>query len=311
MSDADLMAPYQHIANVPGKGFRAKMIDAFNVWLKVPEDKVQRIKSIVDKLHTSSLVIDDIEDNSKLRRGVPVAHSIYGIAATINSANYVYFLALQEAISLVPEDDGHNSRKLLVAFSEEMCNLHKGQGRDIYFRDSAVVPTEEQYVDMVAGKTAGLFRLTVRFMQIFSDLQKDFTPMLNKMGVYFQILDDYLNLQSSRYHDSKTFCEDITEGKYSFPIIHSIHQFTKENDDRLHKILRKCTESEDLKKYALALMSQTDSFTYTRNALDKLYKEILEEIAKIGENPPLLKLLEKLHSQTQEQPEVPSDGFAF
>lgn len=35
--------------------------------------------------------VDDIEDNSKLRRGVPVAHSIYGVASTINAANYVYF----------------------------------------------------------------------------------------------------------------------------------------------------------------------------------------------------------------------------
>jgi hypothetical protein len=40
--------------------------------------------------------IDDVEDNSSLRRGFPVAHSIYGVAQTINSANYVYFCALRE-----------------------------------------------------------------------------------------------------------------------------------------------------------------------------------------------------------------------
>lgn len=44
--------------------------------------------------------IDDIEDNSKLRRGIPVAHSIYGVAQTINSANYVYFLALQKITAM-------------------------------------------------------------------------------------------------------------------------------------------------------------------------------------------------------------------
>lgn len=37
--------------------------------------------------------VDDIEDNSKLRRGMPVAHSIYGVPSTINTANYVYFQA--------------------------------------------------------------------------------------------------------------------------------------------------------------------------------------------------------------------------
>ena len=44
--------------------------------------------------------IDDIEDNSKLRRGNPVAHSIYGVAQTINSANYMYFLALEKTIEM-------------------------------------------------------------------------------------------------------------------------------------------------------------------------------------------------------------------
>lgn len=44
--------------------------------------------------------IDDIEDNSILRRGVPVAHSIYGVASTINAANYVCFLALAKVQQL-------------------------------------------------------------------------------------------------------------------------------------------------------------------------------------------------------------------
>lgn len=44
--------------------------------------------------------IDDIEDNSCLRRGVPVAHSIYGVASTINAANYVLFIALEKVQEL-------------------------------------------------------------------------------------------------------------------------------------------------------------------------------------------------------------------
>lgn len=44
--------------------------------------------------------VDDIEDNSELRRGIPVAHHIYGTPQTINTANYVYFLAMQELIKL-------------------------------------------------------------------------------------------------------------------------------------------------------------------------------------------------------------------
>lgn len=44
--------------------------------------------------------LDDIEDNSVLRRGIPVAHSIYGVGSTINAANYVMFIALKKSIEL-------------------------------------------------------------------------------------------------------------------------------------------------------------------------------------------------------------------
>ena len=54
------------------------------------------IDEVVRNLHTASLLVDDIEDNSKLRRGVPVVHSIYGIPHTLNTANYVYVLALED-----------------------------------------------------------------------------------------------------------------------------------------------------------------------------------------------------------------------
>jgi geranylgeranyl pyrophosphate synthase len=55
-------------------------------------------------LHNASLLIDDIKDSSKLRRGVPVAHNIYGVPLTINAANYIYFLAMQKAFALQHSD---------------------------------------------------------------------------------------------------------------------------------------------------------------------------------------------------------------
>lgn len=136
------MEPFQYIASVPGKDIRARLIDAFNAWLNISADKLDVVKGIVSKLHNASLMIDDIEDNSKLRRGVPVAHHIYGIAATINSANYVYFETLKLA------HDTHNPRAI-NAFVDEMLNLHHGQGLDIYWRDNHRCPSEEEYAEMV------------------------------------------------------------------------------------------------------------------------------------------------------------------
>ena len=73
---------------------------AFNHWMKIPEDKVIQIGEIVQMLHNSSLLVDDIEDNSVLRRGIPVAHKIYGVPTTINAANYIMFMGLERVLKL-------------------------------------------------------------------------------------------------------------------------------------------------------------------------------------------------------------------
>jgi len=106
-------------------------------------------------------MIDDIEDNSKLRRGTPVAHVVYGVPQTLNTANLVYFMALSEVHAL------GNPRAVQV-FLDEMLNLHRGQGLDIFWRDNNVCPTEEEYIHMVKNKTGGLFRLSVLLMQVLS-----------------------------------------------------------------------------------------------------------------------------------------------
>jgi geranylgeranyl pyrophosphate synthase len=56
-------------------------------WLNVPDDTLRHIKGIIRKLHNASLLIDDIEDSSTMRRGQPVAHAIYGVPLTINCGN--------------------------------------------------------------------------------------------------------------------------------------------------------------------------------------------------------------------------------
>lgn len=157
-----LLGPYDYLEDQPGKNVRAQLIAAFNIWLKVPPSSLQIITKVVGMLHTASLLVDDVEDNSLLRRGVPVAHSIFGTAQTINSANYVYFLALKELLKL-------GNSKVIDIYTEELCNLHRGQGMDLFWRDTLTCPSEEDYLEMVGNKTGGLFRLAVRMMQAESE----------------------------------------------------------------------------------------------------------------------------------------------
>jgi len=294
MEDEKLLAPYHYIASVPGKDVRGKLIDCFNLWLKVPEESVSEVKDIIGDLHNASLLIDDIEDNSKLRRGVPVAHSIFGVAPVINTANYVYFLALERCHQL-----GNDSA--MKVFVSEMINLHKGQGYDIQWRDTVNCPSEEQYTSMVQDKTGGLFRLAVGLLQSFatSCQDSDFVPLVNNLGLYFQIRDDLINLADEEYMKSKSFCEDLTEGKFSYPIIHCIQQGDPAATQLL-SILKQRTDDVDVKRYAQRLMDEAGSLLYTRKKCSELKGEIVQQIKDLGGNSPLLKLIEMLDVQIAE-----------
>ncbi|KAF9346459.1 geranylgeranyl pyrophosphate synthetase, partial [Mortierella sp. NVP85] len=95
-----LLEPYTYISSRPGQEMRTELIESFNTWLQVPPEELAIITKVVTMLHTSSLLVDDIEDDSVLRRGEPVAHKIFGVPATINCANYVYFMALAELVKI-------------------------------------------------------------------------------------------------------------------------------------------------------------------------------------------------------------------
>ncbi|XP_046981203.1 geranylgeranyl pyrophosphate synthase isoform X2 [Schistocerca americana] len=283
--DEKLLQPFKYILQVPGKQIRAKLAHAFNYWLKIPADKLNAVGDIVQMLHNSSLLIDDIQDNSVLRRGIPVAHSIYGVASTINAANYVFFIALERVLGL-----GHP--EATTVYTEQLLELHRGQGMELYWRDNFTCPSEEEYKQMTIRKTGGLFMLAIRLMQLFSENKADFTKLAAVLGLYFQIRDDYCNLCLQEYSENKSFCEDLTEGKFSFPIIHAI---TSQPDDRqvIH-ILRQRTHDVEVKKYCITLLEKYGSFDYTRQTLEQLDIEARAEVERLGGNPLMEALLDAL-----------------
>lgn len=291
--DPALLEAFRYIASVPGKDIRGRLIDCFQLWFNIESTEiVDAIKDIIGDLHNASLLIDDIEDSSKLRRGIPVAHSIFGVPNVINTANYVYFLALEKVQLL-------GSPQAMQVFVGELLNLHRGQGHDIAWRDAIRCPSEEDYLRMVQDKTGGLFRLAVGLMQCFATRHRDadFSHLVNNLAMYFQIRDDFINLADEEYMKSKSYCEDLTEGKFSFPIIHCVRQ--NEADTRLLSILKQRTEDIDVKRYAQKLMKEAGSLSYTRDKCSQLKQEIVLDIEAFGGNEPLLRVLLMLDVQLE------------
>ncbi|OJA20136.1 hypothetical protein AZE42_09305 [Rhizopogon vesiculosus] len=298
VQESALLEPYTYITANPGKEILSKLVNGFNLWLNVPEDKLAVINRVVSLLHNASLLVDDIEDDSQLRRGIPVAHKIYGVPQTLNTANYVYFLAYQELSTLRPtiqrratsaspasglEDDRPAAEK--PDFARRIISDH----------DLGLVVNEDEYVEMVKDKTGGLLRITVKLLMACATTNTniDYIPLINLIGIYYQIRDDYMNLQSNQYADNKGFAEDLSEGKFSFPIVHGILE--KPENRQIMNVLQKRPKSPTLKHHTISyLKDTTKSFDYTLAVLKKLDRQARGELERLSGNPMLSAILDKL-----------------
>lgn len=293
-SEAAVTEAYRYLDAHPGKEIRSRMIDAMQAWLPVRDtETMHHIKQWVRQFHTASLLLDDVEDSSELRRGVPAAHTIYGVPQTINTANYVCYQVLADMVQHQPE--------AVPAVTTELVALHRGQGMELFWRDSLQCPSEAEYIDMVLNKTGGLFRIAVQLMAKAARTEaraEELLPLVNLLGLLFQIRDDYMNLHSAPFSHTKGFCEDLTEGKFSFPLIHAIRASAP--DRTILHILRQRTQQVEPKKYVLDYLSRvTSSFDYTRTVLTALEAQARTEIDRLaalwGANPALGAVLDALH----------------
>ncbi|XP_001651688.2 geranylgeranyl pyrophosphate synthase [Aedes aegypti] len=269
---------------IPGKQFRSRMAVALDHWLNVPFDKIVKVGEIIQLLHNGSLLIDDIQDSSVLRRGVPAAHQLFGVQFTMNTACYI----ITHALIQTNEVGGAAANEI---FCHELLELHRGQGADIFWRDNSICPTEHEYKLMVVRKTGGLFLMLIRLLQLFSENKRDFSKLAGLMGLFFQIRDDYCSLKSKDYTTNKTFCEDLSEGKMSFPVVHSI--MVMKDREVLHMLRKRSTNVEE-KKYCVELLNKNGSLRYTADMLKILEGEVRTEIAHHGGNPFMEKLVDEL-----------------
>lgn len=282
LDDRHVRAPFEYITSLPSKGVRDAFTDALNVWLAVSEPTVSRIKSLGSRLHSASLMLDDIEDDSGLRRSQPATHKVFGIAQTVNSGCREILKAVNEASQLgVPSAIGITM--------EALDELHVGQSYDLYWTRHNKRPSKKEYLEMVDGKTGGLFRLLARLTIAASPHRHDaqlssrIEALVSLVGVQFQIRDDYQNLHSADYSDQKGFCEDLDEGKYSFPIIHAL------SCESQVQILREllCQRqtpgglSHEHKVLILERLEQAGSFQYTKDVLKNIQGRVDVQLTRL------------------------------
>jgi len=269
-----ILTPTWDILDRGGKRWRPVLVMLIAEALGGEKEKVLPCAYLCELVHNGSLAVDDIEDDSKLRRGKPCLHLIYGNDIAINVGNAMYFMPL-----VVFKDfkaKGVPEKTILKAYelySQEMINLHFGQGLDIWWHQGKKNPNVQEYLQMCAYKTGTLARLSVRLSALLSGASDDQIEKIGRfaeaIGVAFQIQDDLLNITGDNLGKGGSG-EDIHEGKRSLMVIHSLDHAKKEKRDRLEEILKMKTEDVGLIKEAINIMKETDSLTFAHNEAKKI-----------------------------------------
>ncbi|XP_071578768.1 terpene synthase-like [Temnothorax nylanderi] len=280
-----ILKPFEYVRSAE-KDRWTKLSLAFNYWLKISPDKLQQIDEIISIVYNVCLLYDDIQDHSISRDGIPVTHSVFGLPRTISTSNYINLIAFEKAANLHPA-----AVKILL---DELLQFSRGQSMDIYWREYLTCPTDEEYEKNAIRKAGWLVILMVKLMKLFSTCEKDFSSLLNLMGYYHQIHNDYCNISVCKDPNDKNYCDDLTEGKFSFPIIHALKY---DDGEKIINILKQRTTDTNLKTYCVSLLEKFGSLKYTRDILKELNQKIRIKIERLGNNPFLVKMLNEYENE--------------
>jgi geranylgeranyl diphosphate synthase, type I len=235
-------------------------------------EKYADFSVLIELVHNGSLMVDDIEDSSDLRRGQPCVHKRFGIDIAINAANAMYYLPLLSFLENRHLADAETMLKAYETYSQELINIHLGQGMDIsWHRGLADADniSEAQYLQMCAYKTGTLSRLSAKLAAIFCHADAELTDRLGllaeSLGIGFQIQDDILNLTADSGKNQFTEAyvgSDITEGKRTLMVIHTLTH--GKNGDRLLELLNQHTRQREAIGEAIEILQANGSVDYAR-----------------------------------------------
>ncbi len=208
-------------------------------WLALPE-----------LLHAGSLMVDDVQDKSTVRRGGPAAHVLFGEAKAINSGTAAYFLG---QVCIYRVDKGWKEKvQIYNWYFEAMRASHSGQAMDIHGLNYLMPKvlkddkTAKSLVKRVVAthrlKSAAPAAYLAKIGGLLGEGKREQIDALGNyfeaLGVSFQIIDDTLNLKGFKDH-LKTKGEDITAGKITYPVAKAMTMLNKEDRKRLWEIWKR------------------------------------------------------------------------
>ena len=237
------------------------------------------LATIIEFIHTATLLHDDVVDESELRRGRKTANAVFGNEASVLVGDFLYTRAFQMMVQL-------DSMTILSILADATNVIAEGEVLQLMNCNDPDT-TEARYFDVIYGKTAKLFEAATQLAGVLTEQDSTVTEQLADYGRYlgtaFQLVDDLMDYTSDSQTMGKNAGDDLAEGKPTLPLLYAMWH----GDEAACKLIREAIEQGDGREHletVLAAMHATGALEYTRQKALEAAQQARESLAVLPES---------------------------
>jgi octaprenyl-diphosphate synthase len=269
----------QYIIDSGGKRLRPLLVLLAARSLGYEGDRHVTLATLIEFMHTSTLLHDDVVDESHMRRGKATANDAWGNAPSVLVGDFLYSRSFQMMVEV-------GSMRIMEVLSGATCTIAEGEVQQL--TNVGNPDTDEvAYFETIQGKTAMLFEAASHSGAILAGATADQEAALQHYGRYlglaFQLIDDLLDYQGDAKAMGKNVGDDLAEGKPTLPLIQAMAAGTPEQAAVIRKAIRQ--GGLDHLDEVLAIVNATGALDYTRARAEEMAARALEQLEHLSPSP--------------------------
>jgi octaprenyl-diphosphate synthase len=238
-----------------------------------------RLGTVVEMLHTATLVHDDIIDRADLRRGRPSPNTTWGNEKCVLAGDWLYMQAFRVAL----EEKNLRVLDLLIGLTQQMV-----EGELLQIQKLGKAVSEAEYYDLIFRKTACLFAVSMRLGAVLAKASEEQENALAEygraVGLAFQIVDDVLDLTATEEVLGKPVASDLREGKATLSIIHSIDHGTARDRQTIQKVLDDRSFERVSREEIVEILTRNGSVAYAMAVAERYAEESRKALAPMPDS---------------------------
>ena len=268
----------KYISKTKGKRLRPALLFLCAKYFGEIDEQVIKAGTIVELLHTATLIHDDVVDKSDQRRGRKSINSLWENKIAVLMGDFLFSRSLRALVDLENLPILREMSKTTEHLSSgELLQIEKSMGSGM---------TEEIYNDMIFYKTASLFatscKIGAKLMNASQDLQDAFYDYGKYLGMAFQIKDDLFDIAGKREDTGKPVGLDVKQNILTLPVIYTLNNLPEDESNKIKKMIdsENAIKGDELDQY----VHQAGGFKYCRKRVDYFSEKSKESLKHLPEN---------------------------